>query len=482
MKRSGARLRMTIGGSFVLGLFVAVGCGSTDDSQFPNGSSGGSSGSSGSSDGFGSSGTSGASGGPKRPCEGLECKQVSCAGGGSTTLSGKVYDPSGTVPLYNAIVYVPNAELAPFTEGITCDKCGTTPSGKPITTALTDSKGDFHLKNVPVGVDVPVVVQIGRWRRKVIIPAGDVKQCADAALDAGVTRLPRSQAEGDIPKIAISTGGADSLECFVRKLGIETEMTNPSGAGRVHIYQGKRVDNDGSRIDGSTPASNTLWDDATKLKTYDIVILSCEGDENRTTKSVTAKANVKEYLDQGGRLFASHYHYEWFKNGSNPLPSTAMWTNGSTTDKGALNPVTVDTTFAKGVAFGEWLDEVQATTAPKSGIVNMTALRTSVTQVPGVGGGIDTSRRWLYTPGAPKFYSFNTPIGTPPADQCGRGVFTDIHVSSGDSPGGTFPANCTTSGFTAQEKALLFLMMDLASCIQDDNKPPEAPPSVPTVK
>ena len=478
MKRSTARVRTIIGGSSVLGLLVAVGCGSGGDSTFGGGASGGaSSSSSGSSDGFGSSGASGASGGP---CQGLQCKQVACPGGGTTTLSGKVFDPSGTVPLYNAIVYVPNAELAPFTDGITCDKCGTSPSGKPITTALTDSKGDFHLKNVPVGVDVPVVVQIGRWRRKVIIPANKVTQCADATLDAGVTRLPRNKAEGDIPRIAISTGGADTLECFVKKLGIDTEMTNPSGTGRVHIYQGKRTNADGAKIDASTPASNVLWDDAAKLKTYDIVILSCEGNENPTTKSTQARANVKEYLDQGGRLFASHYHYEWFKNGSNPLPSTAMWTNGSATDNETA--VSVDTTFAKGVAFGEWLDEVKATTAPKSGIVNMTSLKTSVTQIPGVGGGIDTSRRWLYTPGAPKFYSFNTPIGTPPAQQCGRGVFTDIHVSSdpkgitGDIPGGTFPANCTKPGFTPQEKALLFLMMDLASCIQDDNKPPEAPP------
>ena len=482
MKRSSGRVRTIIGGSVVLGLFVAVGCGSTEGSIFPGGdgtSSGGAS-SSGSSDGFGSSGM-GTSGAPVKPCEGLECKQVACPAGGAatTSLSGKVYDPSGTVPLYNAIVYVPNAELAPFTEGITCDKCGTTPSGKPITTALTDSHGDFTLKNVPVGVDVPLVMQIGRWRRKITIPAANVKQCSDSKLDAAVTRLPRTKAEGEIPRIAISTGNADSLECFVRKLGVETEMTNPGGAGRVHLYQGKRTNADGSKIDDATPASNTLWDDAAKLKNYDMVILSCEGAENAATKSAAARANIKDYLDKGGRLFASHYHYEWFKNGSTPLPSTATW---KTNADDAATSVNVDTSFAKGVAFGEWLDEVKASTAPKSGIVPVTELRQNVTQVPGAGGGPDTSRRWLYTPTGPKFYSFNTPIGTKPAEQCGRGVYTDIHVSSGDAQGGTFPANCTTTGFTPQEKALLFLMMDLASCIQDDNKPPEAPPAIPTVK
>jgi len=465
-----ASLRTVLGASFVLGTLVAVGCGSSGDSEFGDntGSSGGSSGASG---GLlppsGSSGSSGQAG-----CTGLQCNQVACGGGSTTSLSGKVYDPSGTVPLYNAIVYVPNQELAPFVDEIACDKCGTAPSGAPITTALSNAKGEFTLKNVPVGVDIPLVVQIGRWRRKVTIPA--VKECVDTPIEAAATRLPRHKGEGDVPRIAITTGGADSLECFVRKLGVESEMTNPDGQGRVHIYQGKRNNNDGSRIDSSTPTGAALWDDAAKLKQYDIVILSCEGSENLSTKSAQARENVKAYLDAGGRVFASHYHYTWIKNASSPYPTTADWTNGSSSD--GNKPVRVDTTFAKGQAFSQWLDAVGATSAPDT--VDMTELKRSLTAVPGPGAAPEVSRRWLYTDDAPKFYSFNTPVGLAPEQQCGRGVYTDIHVSSGDEPGGTFPDNCTTTGYTAQEKALLFLMMDLASCIQDDSKPPEAPPPV----
>src|SRR5204862_3752078 len=117
-------------------------------------------------------------------------KQEAFANGASKTLTGTVFDPSGTVALYNAVVYVPNAPVEPFKAGVTCDNCGTALSGKPIATALTDAKGQFALKNVPVGVDVPLVIQIGRWRRQITIPAANVEKCGSKPLDAEVTRLP----------------------------------------------------------------------------------------------------------------------------------------------------------------------------------------------------------------------------------------------------------------------------------------------------
>jgi hypothetical protein len=132
----------------------------------------------------------------------LEC--VCCARGGTTTLTGKVYDPAGRNPLYNALVYVPNAPLTPFDDdaGVTCDKCaGAVASGSPIVAAITAPDGTFKLTDVPAGVPLPLVIQVGKWRREVTLPPAN--PCVDNLVsDVGLTRLPRNSGEGHLPQMA----------------------------------------------------------------------------------------------------------------------------------------------------------------------------------------------------------------------------------------------------------------------------------------
>src|SRR4029077_12327088 len=115
---------------------------------------------------------SGAEAGP--PCENLQCQQVACGGGGSTTVSGTVWDPAGKNPLYGVVVYVPNSQgaaLDTIPHGPVCDSCGgANVSAKPLVTALTDPNGHFVLKDVPVGSNIPIVFQVGKLRRKLTVP------------------------------------------------------------------------------------------------------------------------------------------------------------------------------------------------------------------------------------------------------------------------------------------------------------------------
>src|SRR5688572_23707691 len=110
------RIGVRIGAFVVTAVLLATtsaGCGSIAESLFGDDDEPKSDGAQGQ---FGVN--TGSSGGA---CVGLECQQVACANGGTTSLRGTVMDPSGTVPLYNAVVYVPNAPLAPFTPGVSCD-------------------------------------------------------------------------------------------------------------------------------------------------------------------------------------------------------------------------------------------------------------------------------------------------------------------------------------------------------------------------
>jgi hypothetical protein len=401
-------------------------------------------------------------GGKGGPCTGLACQVVSCSGGGSTTLSGTVYAPTKTNPdpLYNAIVYIPNSTVEPFTPGVSCDKCGTLTSGSPITSALTGPDGKFTLKDVPVGTNIPLVIQLGRWRRQVTI--SNVPKCTDTALPAELTRMPRNKSEGDIPHFAFSTGDADALECVLRKIGVDdSEFTLPSGDGRVHLY------NENGAVMPNIPAASTLWGDVNTLSKYDIVVFDCEGGQN--DKPTTAQQNVIEYTNKGGRVLASHFSYVWLYNDA-PFSGTANWAPQGSRPNDPLTGI-LDTSFPKGMAFAQWLAVVNALSGANT--IDIHVPRNDAKSA------IAPAQRWIYSqsPDTLQHYTFNTPVGASDDTQCGRVVFSDFHVtaSGGHSGGQTFPSECDDKPLSPQEKVIEFMLFDLASCIQKDTTPP-APP------
>jgi hypothetical protein len=72
-----------------------------------------------------------------------------------------------------------------------------------------------------------------------------------------------------------------------------------------------------------------------------------------------------------------------------------------------------------------------------------------------------------------QYLSFNTPVGTPEAMQCGKVAFMDMHIedslggAGGDDsdPSKPFPSGCKTNANTAMMKALEFLFFDLDACL-----------------
>ncbi|WP_394832482.1 carboxypeptidase-like regulatory domain-containing protein [Pendulispora rubella] len=396
--------------------------------------------------------------------------QVNCPGTTQTTLRGVVYAPNGTLPLYNAIVYVPTAAVDPFpTNGVSCNQCSSEVSGKPLVRTTTGTDGSFTLTNVPVGNNIPVVIQLGRWRRQ--IKVSNVPACQVTNVSPTLTRLPKNKTEGDIPLTALSTGNVDALECLLRKMGIDdSEFSGPSGTGRIRMYQGD-TGRDGHQParppSGNAVSEDQLVDSQATINKYDQVLFACEGFHNDETTA--RKQAVVNYANSGGRVFATHYNYAWLYN-QQPFQSAAQWQVDSDGSDG-MDSLTanVDTSFPKGAAFREWLANVDALSSNNPPQVTINEARWDLR------GVNSPSQRWLYGEDDARkveHFTFNMPWNKPADQQCGRVIFSDFHVTNSDTNGARFPNHCQSSNISAQEKILMFMLFDLASCIQPDIPPP----------
>lgn len=415
---------------------------------------------------------------PKIPgCVGDCVVNTKCpADKGPTTLTGVVTIPSGLLPVYNARVYIPtgNAVPEPPLSGASCDRCDQVPT---LFSTTTDVSGRFTLRNIPSGLNIPLIIRVGKWWRVVTLPM--VSECSVNSVGRAETRLPRSRTEGNIPRIALSTGSADALECILRsqKLGLDdSEFTPETDSGRVTLYAGATgaaqyvpTLNAGVRFTAVQPLpAASWWDRYENWSKYDIVMLSCEGNQYMNFKSAASLQNLEKYISSGGRVFASHWHNGWLSNAQPPQKIQTMATFGVNLNLGTIN-ATLNTSFDKGAALADWLmlPAVSGSFPPPRGQLPVMGAKNTVSSL-----NPSLVQRWVDAPsGASQYFSFEAPIGAGAAALCGQMVFTDLHVSSGtggdSSTSATpFPNGCTSGTLSAQEKALIFMLFDLTNCLQ----------------
>jgi hypothetical protein len=446
---------------------------------------------------------------PDACAAGLACFQVDCSPKGlpPTTISGKVFAPNGTLPLYGVNVYVPYADPGPLPAGVTCDKCADGLPGGAIVATTTDEAGAFTLTNVPATQDVPVVIQIGKWRRQLELP--NVAACQVLALPAADSTLPKSRSDAtpntaldgagkplvDMPVIAITTGAFDALECLVYKLGVDpTEITNDAGGGHVQLFANAGAGaghgegamqfaptwpGGGGALFGDAEA---LWATTTSLSRYDIVMFSCEGGQYAKTKPQTAMQAVHDYASAGGRVFMSHWHNIWIGGeGGTPSHGLADWEAVAQFDYNA--PEDQDATIAtvdeasnlKGPSFAQWLINVGASTTRDQIPINEARYTLA-------GNDPSHSERWAYIDPnlaitnhhtSVQDLQFTTPVDQPADNRCGKVVFSDMHVASGSTSASAvpYPQGCAVDAMgnlaplSPQEKALAFIFFDIASCV-----------------
>ncbi len=431
--------------------------------------------------------------------DGATCN-ATCPDGGTTTLSGTVYDPAAKNPLPNVAVYiVASTPLIPLPKGVpsgsdscTCGALFKTPA---VTYAYTAADGTFTLHNVPAGNHIPLVIQVGKWRRLFFV---DVAACQDnPQLDRSLA-LPSSVSSGDtddsMPDIAVSTGAADYLECLLTRMGLPTTeyVAGTGTSGHVHIFTGVDVDGGGggagqpeaNPMAGAPQSPTSLWATQAQLMPYDIVLMSCEGGETYAANPPALEA----YVNAGGRVFASHFHYAWF---AGPLESSQSymappdWGENLATwsDPGAVPPLgpigaIVNTSFPEGQVLQTWLSALgalQPDAGPQDAAVPSGDLPVYTPRFnASVGAANAESQPWIsvdpaMTPGVPPtmYFSFNTPVNPEGGPYCGRAVFSDLHVAGYPTTvdNQPTPGGCAKVALSPQEDALEFMLFDLSSCL-----------------
>ncbi len=449
---------------------------------------------------------------PADGCDGLCQDQAVCPAGEATTLTGTVVTPNEELPIPNAVVYVPNVDLAdlpPIETGTVCQQCEDEELGSPLVGTISDYDGSFELRHVPAGVEFPLVIKVGDWRRVVMVPAQSA--CGTYQLDTESTRLPRFHQEGNvhdnIPHIAVSTGAVDAMECLFYQIGVdESEFTRHTENGRIHLYRanGGLPDSQLSSIcsggscnaswctdqawdsicDGATNSqllqanlSDNLYGDQAVLDGYDMVVMSCEAFDRTSLRGAAELERIRNYVDGGGRLFASHYAYDWLHQ-TTDLQDTATWGGSEGFNNYSLG--FVDTSFAGGMTFYDWLQLVDADYGPLGpGGEPQIEITDPRTYVQSVNDSLAT--RWVYnvagvsghvSPSAVQQYTFDTPVYAGAGQQCGQVAYSAFHVagvSTGHGP--TFPSYCG-GALTPQEKVLVYMLFDLAACVTDEGEPP----------
>jgi hypothetical protein len=382
-------------------------------------------------------------------CVGLQCDQVTCPAGGTTRLVGTVVAPTPVDPdpVPNAVVYVPNEAVQPFPQGVECSTCGSPLSGAPLVQAYSNTDGTFSIDNMPVGADVPVVIQLGRWRRQVRVA---IEACVDNALPAEASHLPHRQSEGDIPKMALVTGQLDALECTLAKIIDPAELTAPGGSGRVHLYR-----RNGNDLPSPLPGRESLLADLSTLMQYDAVLLPCPSHEAYTA---TEAENLRAYADLGGRILNTHGGGFWLFEPAVAYPGLVAFNNQPDPD---VDFGTVDTSFPKGEIFADWLMLIGATA--------------TYAQIPiaapqwFVDGVSAPAQSWVATTGPTtiQHLTFNTPVEVAPENQCGRVLFSNFHVGSSTGPG-LYPDSCIAGPLTPDEQLIEFMLFDVTACVQPD--------------
>lgn len=344
------------------------------------------------------------------------------------TLTGTVFAPNGSLPISNALVYITPDEPAAIPEGTYCDECVALPEDS---FSVSGADGKFEWKTaVPTG-DYFFVVQKGQFRR---VRKITIDKSGDMAIKAEMTTLPgrRDVAKGDdVPKMAVLKGNSyyDKIDESLTKLGIE---------------------------DVDVLADRKLLENATELAKYHIVFVPCGEKDSPQVTNAKVKTNIKDFVSKGGKFYVTDWSYEYVRQ---PFPGYVQWENETSTIGSATGGEWDAPAQAADQGLGDWLTATgDASFDVEGNWTDIKAVRTVQGPAPDGSPTSITPKVWVTAKktgaAAPK------PTTVSFEYACGRVLFSTYHTEA------TFGGS-----LHAQEKALLYVLLEVGVCIGEQNKP-----------
>ncbi|MBI5532058.1 MAG: hypothetical protein HY898_05035 [Deltaproteobacteria bacterium] len=368
-------------------------------------------------------------------------------------LAGKVVAPEGTIPISGALVYVSAAPPKAIPEVTYCDKCVKLSSETPWTTTKAD--GSFDLPTWYTG-EMYLIVQKGQFRRvrAITIPEEGVM---DVPLE--MTTLPgrMDKANGDdIPKMAIVPGAWDRIDVSLAKLGLAKITGSKPLTGPTVDYATAGFDyfEPTKPLDPNDPKQpNQLLKKPEVLGQYHIVFFPCDGNtgeqqwcSSSPATDNTIKDNLSTFVAAGGKMYVTDFSYEFVRQ---LFPEYVEWvgqtsTIGSGCQHGAYDaPAQVqdqglqDWLTAQNIS--SWSVEANWTSISQVNTVDTTDMDGNPTKV--------TPKVWVIGQG-PNTLSFER--------SCGRVLYSTYHTEADKG---------STTELLTQEKALLYILLEVAVCV-----------------
>ena len=352
-------------------------------------------------------------------------------------LTGRVVAPEGTIPISGALGYLSGGMPEAIPDGVYCDHCVLIDVSTPH--VLTNADGTFDLGAYTLGTQ-NLVVQKGQFRR--VRPVDVV--AGDQPVDIALTTLPghMDKANGDdIPKMAILVGAWDDIGASLQKLGMAD--------GSFDKFQNPWPPN------SSDPFSpDKLAHDAATINQYHIVFTPCDSSDGVTCASGYAdesatQTNMAQFVAAGGKLYVTDYSYDYI---AQTWPQYITWENQTDAFGSACLPGSYDApAVVQDTGMADWL--------AAQGITNFD-LEANWTEITAVNPVPDTDPDGNPITVTPKVWvSGQVPSsGLRPTTvsferSCGRVLFSTYHTEG------------SGSGFLPQEKALLYVLLEVSVCV-----------------